>query len=1227
MQNLLLTIAGAIILAVAAAFAAPFVVDWSQWRSTFEAQAARTLGAPVVIRGPIDAQILPTPRVVLRDVSIGVDGGGTGLSVAELSGRLNLGALMRGEVVADHVGLLRPRGRLVVDTTGKLSLPTGVTRPGGFSIADISVTDGSFEVVDRANERALKLDNIDLTGAVGGPTGPVRLEGEADAAGLRRRVRLSLTQFAADGTAKMRLGAQNVGSPLAVDADGVLSLAGGAPSFRGRAALVRAAPPSATAATPGSAGADLLKAWSLSAKVEATSQAVAATELSLTLDAAERPVELSGAARLVGAGPGTPDSRLDLTLAARQLDLGAMTGGATPLAATDALARLLAPLADLAIVGSLDLSSDTVLLAGSAAREVKAGLDWSPGGWRARTLEARLPGGAHIALSGSLPRVAGSGDPNAALFGGSGVLEAQDLPGFVAWAMPQASGLVASLPAGAARLSAELSVSAGGFALDKVDLSAGDSRFAGTAAYTLPAAGGRGRVDAVLTTSDVDVDALLPPVQRLVNLGLGTTDLNLSLSGQQVRLAGGRARSLDVILKGGADGLGIERLAIEDLAGLDLTGSGRLAAFGRDGAGDARFTAKLSGPRADGLPGLAVAFGLTRIEPFLTATQASLAPVDLTLALVSQAGRTTVDADGRLGGLSGTGQIGFGADGKLSGRAEIDARDGSAVLSGVGVPGLRPKLGPARLTLDLDQRIEATLDFAGSRLRGEGTAALDAAGRLDPDLALTLESADLAVLLPQLAAAGTGPVPARFTGALAREGEGWRIGALSGSLGDQPLAGTLGYTPGEPVRAELATPRWNVARALGLVVGAAGAGEAEGWSRARFGPAPLSSLAAELKLNVARFDLPGGLALGEATIVARLAQGRLAVESATGTLAGGPFSGKFNLARTGEAVQFDGRLGLTSADSAVLFAALGVTQPKVRGRVSTTLDVTGRGNSPFALASQLQGQGSFAIEGLEVDQSDPKALHYVMLATERGPPPDQQRLAQLLSDGLARAPLKLARVESAVSVVDGVARTSAARLAVGEQRFGLSGALDIPALSFEATLEMQDVANAGLPAAPAAAVRWGGPLAAPDRRFDLTALSTAINMRALDRETKRLEAEYGRTPLTDGGEATDAAPARRLAPSPAPAPQAAPRAASPANAAPRAASPAATAPRLRMPATPAAPRAPTSPARPAGPQSYYGQYSPPGAMAPGSAAPPLAPPVDIPNDPLRSTIILPPLAP
>lgn len=1200
MQNLLLTIASAIILAVAAAFAAPFVVDWTQWRPQFEAQAARVIGAPVVIRGPIDAQILPTPRIVLRDVSIGVDGGGTGLAAAEVNGRLSLNALMRGQVVADRLDVVRPRMRLVVDATGKLALPTGAVRPAGFTIAELGITDGSLELVDRANNRTFKVDDIDLTGDIAGALGPARLEGEVETDGVRRKLRVSLAAFAPNGTGKLRLGLQNVGSPLSIDADGVLSLAGGKPSFNGRAALAKAAAPALRDADGTTPPADPLKAWSLAGTADVTAQAIAVSDLSLTLEAAERPVELSGTARLTSATKTQP-SRLEMKLAARQIDLNAATGGAAPLAALNALAGTLAPLSEIAATGTLDLSTDTMLLSGAAMREVKAGLDWTPAGWRARTIQAKLPGGARASFSGSLPSVSGKADPKAALFGGTAVLEAEDLPAFASWAVPEARTMVAGLPGGPARLAADLSVSAGRFALDKLDLTAGDARFTGTAAYSLPQDGGRGRIDAVLATENVDLDMMLPAARRLVGLGMSQLDLGLSLSGKRVRYAGSSARSVDVILKGDAEGLGIERLAIADFAGLDLTGSGRLT--GLDGLSDAdgRFEVKLAGSRADGLPALAQAMGLTQAEPILAAMGPTLAPVDLKLTLNSKAGRTTLEAGGQLGSLTGSGRASLTAGQVDDGRVQLDAKDGSAVLTRLGVPGLKPGLGAAKLDLTLADRLDATLAFAGARLTAKGTLGRDPEGRLQPDFALNLDGADLALLLPELAAGGGRKVAANFKGTLRRDGESWRVSGLNGSIGGQALDGSLAYTSGRPVEAELSTAGWSVPKALGLVAGTSAAASGDIWPKGRFGAAALAGVAADLKLNVGKFDLPGGLALGEAKLRAQLAGGRLNVEDLSGSLAGGRLAGRFNLGRQGEAAQFDGHLTLTGADSGQLLAAAGIARPGVRGRVTLALDLTGRGNSPFALASQLQGQGSLAVEGLEIAYSDPTALQYVMLATDRGLPPDQQKLVQLLNTGLSRGPLKLARAESAVSVVDGIARTSAARLAVSEQRFGLSGFLDIPALSFEATLEMQDAAREGQPAQPAAAVQWRGTLAAPERRFDITALTAAINMRALDRETKRLEAEYGRTPLTNGGQATDLPRAQYPQPSPQPAPQAAP---------------------ISPPRPPAAAAQPRTV-----PQSYYGQYAAPGAAAPGSAAPPLPPAVVIPSDPLLSPIMQPPLAP
>jgi uncharacterized protein involved in outer membrane biogenesis len=70
-QTTLLGLAIAIILALVGALAAPLVIDWSRYRAPFDQEASRLLGVPVRVNGTIDARLLPTPRLKLRDVDIG----------------------------------------------------------------------------------------------------------------------------------------------------------------------------------------------------------------------------------------------------------------------------------------------------------------------------------------------------------------------------------------------------------------------------------------------------------------------------------------------------------------------------------------------------------------------------------------------------------------------------------------------------------------------------------------------------------------------------------------------------------------------------------------------------------------------------------------------------------------------------------------------------------------------------------------------------------------------------------------------------------------------------------------------------------------------------------------------------------------------------------------------------------------------------------------------------
>ncbi|MDR6952231.1 uncharacterized protein involved in outer membrane biogenesis [Ancylobacter sp. 3268] len=1234
MQNFLLTLAGAVILAIAAAFAAPYLIDWTPWRASFEAQAARVIGAPVVIRGPIDARLLPTPSVVLRDVSIGVDAGGTGLSVRELAASLTLGELMRGRIAVQHLTLDEPSGRLVLDATGRVAKPTGAGAPADLGIAAFTIRQGRLELIDRASGRMLRLDDIAATGALTSLAGPLRLDGEVTAAGARRKLKLGLAGVAPDGSSRLRLSLQQIDSPFLLDADGTLSLAGGRPAFAGKASLSTA--PAARPASVDATGSAAPAGWSLSGTVNATPAALEATNLTLALGSAERPVELAGSGRLstTPASQGSPGtSRLELNLAARQIDLNAATGGAPPLAALNEVARAVAPLAEVTGAGTLDLAADTVLLAGAAMREVKAGLDWSGGSWAVRTLEARLPGGARAQLAGKVATPAAGAAPvangvgDAALFAGTVAASAEDLPAFLAWAMPQAGGFAAGLPAGAARLDAGIALGADKVELSAMTLAAGGLTLTGSGSYAFADGDRRGRIDAALAGRGVDLDPLIAPARRLMAAGGEALDIGLTFSGRTVRLAGVDAAGIDLALTAGTQGIDIERLALGNFGGIDLRGAGRVAAAGEPDGG---LHATLTGARADGLMALARLAGFEQARDMLAKLGADLAPVNAEVTLASAGGRMDLTVTGRLGAYSGKGALGLSGGRPATGSLALNIADGSAFLTRLGVPGLRPKLGPARLDLTAEPGLAASFALAGARLAAKGTLARADDGTLTPDLALTLDEADLARLLPDLAMGGVRTLPAQLAARLTREGDGYRLAGLTGSLAGTPLAGSLVYRPGtpEPVEADLSLPEWRLTTALALIAGRS-SGEGR-WPTTGFSPPPLAKAAGRVRLDIGRLDLPGGLTLDRTTLRARLGGGRVIVEEFAGGLAGGALAGRLDLSRNGAAVRADGSLTLKAMPSAPLLAAGGVTRPMAQGVVDLSLDFTGAGTSPRALVGSLAGQGSLALDGIEIAATSPAALQYVMLATERGLPPEPRRVAELFEEGLARGPLKLPRAETTLSLVAGVARSGVARLAIGDQRFALSGGLDLASLGIEALVEIEDVGKvggaSGTAAMPAAALRWSGPLAAPERRTDVTALVAAVNLRALERETKRLEAEYGRTPLTNAGHATDTP--LQPAPSPPPPPIASPPALVPQSSpgpAPRLVPQAPPLRQVQRDVPPSqspqreAPRREEMPAAPVSP--------PPFQMEPGSPAPPLAPPVDIPPDALLNPIMQPPLAP
>jgi len=99
-QTTLLGLGIAIILALVSALIAPLVVDWNHFGSAFEAEASRITGMNVHVGGKIDARLLPSPLITLRNVEAGAPGRAPQLRAGTIELEIGLGPLLRGELQA-----------------------------------------------------------------------------------------------------------------------------------------------------------------------------------------------------------------------------------------------------------------------------------------------------------------------------------------------------------------------------------------------------------------------------------------------------------------------------------------------------------------------------------------------------------------------------------------------------------------------------------------------------------------------------------------------------------------------------------------------------------------------------------------------------------------------------------------------------------------------------------------------------------------------------------------------------------------------------------------------------------------------------------------------------------------------------------------------------------------------------------------------------------------------
>ena len=640
MQNTLLAVAIALILALLTALIGPSFVNWNDHRAFFEAEASRLVGLKVRVQGDIDVGILPFPSVTLGKIEIGPAGEASRLRAKSLSIELGLGPLMRGEIRAVEMKLAAPEFSIGLNSLGRIDWPAMALSSETLSIDKLNIEDGRAVLTDAVSNSRLVLDKLWFKGSVKSLTGPITGEGAFVTSGALYGYHIRAGRLD-DAGMRVRLGLDTAERPLTVETDGLIVFERGSPRFEGNFSMSR------IAGSVSSSGQAVVKVpWKLTSKVTAGPQSALFEQVEFQYGADEQAAKLTGAAEFkFGERP-----RLQGALSAHQVDLDRLIATPEaprrqPLAATQAFAELFGGALRPAVPVNLTISVDSVTLGGAALQSVGCDLRLDSDGWRLDKLEFRAPGFTQISLSGRLdPSAKGVG------FNGLASIDANDPKTLVAWLAGKPAPIGQIKPW---QLRGEVALSADRIAIERLKTEFDRGTIEGRLAYVWSAADHPARLDAELSAGELDIDALTNFADgALSGMGLERPrEVALGLDIGRAKFAGFEARNTKARMKFDANGIAIEQLAVADFGNATIDASGRIDTTSASPGGN--IAVDLDARELDG-----VLAALQRFSPVLADPLRKLAGRQKTAKLHANVSLEHAGADSADAKLALTGRIG-----------------------------------------------------------------------------------------------------------------------------------------------------------------------------------------------------------------------------------------------------------------------------------------------------------------------------------------------------------------------------------------------------------------------------------------------------------------------------------------------------------------------------------------------------------------------------------------
>jgi len=1213
-QTTLLGLAIAFIIALVAALVGPYFIDWNQFRPQFEAEATRIIGAPVRVGGKLDARLLPAPSLQLRSVVVGGANDLGEVRADKLDVEFSLGSLMRGEVRATELTINGLSLDLGLDSKGRVDWPasTGAFNLGSLAIDRLNLT-GRIALHDAGSRGTLELSDIAFSGDVRSLAGSIRGDGNFMVSGTRYPFRVSSGQTSDGNGTRVHVNIDPGPRTLSVDLDGVLAFEARAPRFEGAVTL---------ASQPGqrAGGNEASPPWRITSRVKADPSAARLEALEMSYGAEERALKLSGNGDMrFGASP-----LLRATVSARQLDAdrffakdGKDNNAAEPVRVLPALRALMAGIPQAPIPAQVELASEQVMLGGRPLQEIAAELHGDGKSWRVHRLDFRAPGTTRVLLSEAGGK-AGSPDQFKAALN----VESSDPDALMTWLQGRGDFVYRSQKP--LRLRGDITVAPDGFAIDAMKAEIDGGAVEGRVAVSHREADRGSKISAELKAESLDLDAATAFARSLAGPQAEWPDEgHLALDIGRAISAGQELRPLVVRLGYDPKAFLLDQLKIGQPDKVAVEGVGRFdrgAALGKlELNSTAASLTQLSALVAPFAPSLVVR---------LNAMGANQGParVKLTLALDANAaqadranaravvdidapklkGVTTVTAKPLLAAVHGIDLHALGRS-ELGIESKLSSNQGRALLALLGLDRIiTAGEGPAQFegtaagAWGAPLRLKAKISGAGLDADAEGSAE-PWAQEARASLALKVRSADFGPLL-DLKPSDTLAHNIGLSARVSVDGGRLAFDDLDSSIAGSRLRGHLavslgGEKPGSEksgdaknIEGEIGLDQLALAPAFALALGAAGHDAAE-----PLGSGLVKGWRGRIAFQALRGQLPGGSELQPVSGIVKSDGQSLTFDAIKGRIGGGEASASFDARQGVNGIALNASIQLSGVDGTAL-RYRNLAMPA--GRASMQLTLTSQGRSAQALTGALSGSGSVTLDSARIAGLDPHAFEVAVRASDSGQSRDDARLKQIVEPALSAGALSVGSAQIPFTIRDGRLRVGATTLDANGVRAVISGGYDIPAdqADIRAALALTMVGPAtGRPEIQLFAV---GTPDALSRSVDVTALSSWLAVRAIDYETRRLDA-------IERGEPPPPMPAPVSLPPPADAPSA-PQASPPSE------------PQMQVPIPGRDPRRP--PARPK-------------AVAPRPPAPPVAiapapnPPVPIPPAPVPSQPQVAPLPP